>query len=111
MGTQFGEVSRRDALGILSATAAAGFGVGALSGRNKVKDYQGIPDSLSGNNKFETYIEENYRRDEFDSAAYDALVDMRFVEGERFTDEHVREVEEVFSELGITSRLGARRED
>lgn len=110
MGTESGDVTRRDALGILSATAAAGLGIGVLSGRNRVRDYQGIPNYLSGNSKFETYIEENYRRDEFDSTAYDALVDMRFVEGERLTDEHVQEVRDIFSDLGINLAILEREE-
>jgi hypothetical protein len=110
VGTESGDVTRRDALGIISATAAAGLGVGALSGWNKARDYQGIPDSLSGNSKLETYIEENYRRDEFDSAAYDALVDMRFVEGERFAGEHVQELRDIFSDLGINLAFLEREE-
>ena len=37
MGAEYGDLSRRDALGILSATAAAGLGVGALSSWNKAR--------------------------------------------------------------------------
>ena len=109
-------LKRRKVLaGIAGTTVGTGIGVSAsLSRLADESNYQGIPKSYiktPNSTRFEDFVEQSYEIDDFDVGAYDALVDARYVEGEKFTSEHVLAVEQFFENIGIDLKFLERKDE
>jgi|GEM_PF-1997914 len=105
---------RRFLAGITGAVVGAGVTTAEIYSLEDENEYCGIPETyIQGpqSREFERFVEEQYKVDDFDVEAWDALIDARYVEGESFSDNHVADVEKFFKEIDVDLKLLERNKD
>lgn len=99
-------LDRREFLaGVTGVATCTGLGTGvAVYTHEEETDYRGILEGYVTSpqaDELEDFVEQNYSIDDFYVDDYDVLVDARYVEGERFSEDHVEAVENFLGDVGI----------